>query len=136
MNSSVSSFSSASVRHDTLFRHTGSLLRWPLSERRRLRGKNHHVRNFCLLSMSIGLQRRLLSESYVLDGSMTKSTLFSSRLEYFSCPYASVFADPVNYKFGRYFQFNGSSLVTLSCPRSLGYNFMRMSCDSDVSCPP
>jgi len=55
---------------------------------------------------------------------------------YFSCPASGVFADPVNCKFGRYFQCNGSTLLTLSCPRGLRYNFMKMRCDSDVSCPP
>ncbi|CAF2348256.1 unnamed protein product [Rotaria sp. Silwood2] len=55
---------------------------------------------------------------------------------YFSCPAPGVYADPINCKFGRYFQCNGYTLSTLSCPRGLRYNFMKMRCDSDVSCPP
>jgi len=55
---------------------------------------------------------------------------------YFACPTAGVFADPKNCKFGRYFQCNGLTLSTLSCPRGLRYNFMKLRCDSDVSCPP
>ncbi|UJR27520.1 hypothetical protein I4U23_008804 [Adineta vaga] len=55
---------------------------------------------------------------------------------YFSCPMAGVFADPINCKFGKYFQCNGYTLSSLSCPRGLRYNFMKMRCDTDVSCPP
>ncbi|CAF3825091.1 unnamed protein product [Rotaria sordida] len=55
---------------------------------------------------------------------------------YFSCPAPGIYADPINCKFGRYFQCIGLTLSTLSCPRGLRYNFMKMRCDSDVSCPP
>lgn len=55
---------------------------------------------------------------------------------YFSCPGSGVYADPVNCKYGRYFQCSGSALTSLSCPRGLRYNFMKMQCDSNVSCPP
>ncbi len=64
-----------------------------------------------------------------------KKNLFSI-LAYFSCPAPGLYADPINCKFGRYFQCIGSTLTTLSCPTGLRYNFMKMQCDSDVSCPP
>ncbi|CAF3290222.1 unnamed protein product [Rotaria socialis] len=54
---------------------------------------------------------------------------------YFSCPAPGIFADSTNCKYGRYFQCAGLNLSTLSCPRGLRYNFMKMRCDSDVSCP-
>ncbi len=57
-------------------------------------------------------------------------------LAYFSCPAPGLYADPINCKFGRYFQCTGLSLTSASCSRGLRYNFMKMQCDSDVSCPP
>ena len=56
-------------------------------------------------------------------------------LAYFSCPAPGIYADPRNCKFGRYFQCTGLTLTSASCPRGLRYNFMKMQCDSGVSCP-
>ncbi|CAF0900388.1 unnamed protein product [Adineta steineri] len=55
---------------------------------------------------------------------------------YFTCPMAGVYADPINCKFGGYFQCVGYALTKQSCPRGLRYNFMTMRCDVAVSCPP
>jgi hypothetical protein len=60
----------------------------------------------------------------------------SCQTRYFSCPYTGIFADPSNCKHGKYFECTGATAVSRSCPKGLRYDFFKMQCALNVSCPP